>query len=69
VFVNAHGCSVITRERLPEETLVMMKLVSNDSSKRGRVEVWSQAAPSAAHVSLAPCRFCADNFPGLVTVW
>ena len=28
-FVNAHGCAIIVRERLPDETPVMLKLLSN----------------------------------------
>jgi hypothetical protein len=36
-FVNAHGCAIIVRERLPDETPVMFKLVSNGALKKGRV--------------------------------
>ena len=36
-FVNAHGCAIIVRERLPDETPVMLKLVSNGALKKGRV--------------------------------
>jgi len=37
VFVNAHGCAVIVRERIEDETLVMLTLVSTGASKKGRV--------------------------------
>ena len=37
VFVNAHGCAVIVRERLNGETPLMMTLVSTGASKKGRV--------------------------------
>ena len=37
MFVNAHGCGVIVRERPNDETPVMMKLVSNGVSRKGRV--------------------------------
>ena len=37
VFVNAHGCAIIVRERLADETPVMLKLVSNGALKKGRV--------------------------------
>ena len=36
-FVNAHGCAIIVRERLPDETPVMLRLVSNGALKKGRV--------------------------------
>ena len=36
-FVNAHGCAIIVRERLPDETPVMLKLVSNGALRKGRV--------------------------------
>ena len=36
-FVNAHGCAIIVRERLPDETPAMFKLVSNGALKMGRV--------------------------------
>jgi hypothetical protein len=36
-FVSAHGCAVVVRERLRDDTLVTMKLVSNGASKTGRV--------------------------------
>ena len=36
-FVNANGCAIIVRERLPDETPVMLKLVSNGAFKKGRV--------------------------------
>ena len=36
-FVNAHGCAIIVQERLADETPVMLKLVSNGASKKGRV--------------------------------
>jgi hypothetical protein len=36
-FVNAHGCAIIVRERLPDETPVMLKLVANGALKKGRV--------------------------------
>jgi hypothetical protein len=35
-FVNAHGCAIIVRERLADETPVMLKLVSNGANKQGR---------------------------------
>jgi hypothetical protein len=37
VFVNAHGCAIIVPERLPDETPVMLKLVSNGALKKGCV--------------------------------
>ena len=37
VFVNAHGCATIVRERLADETPVMLKLVSNGALKKGCV--------------------------------
>jgi hypothetical protein len=37
VVVNAHGCGVIIREQLFKDTLVIVKLVSNGRSKKGRV--------------------------------
>ena len=37
VFVSAHGCAVVVRERLKDDTPVTMKLVSNGASKTGRV--------------------------------
>jgi hypothetical protein len=37
VFVNAHGCAIIVRERLPDETPVMLKLLSNGALKKGCV--------------------------------
>jgi len=37
VVVNADGCAVIVREQLEKDTLVMVKLVSNGRSKKGRV--------------------------------
>ena len=37
VVVNAHGCGVIVPELLENETRVLVKLVSNGSSKEGRV--------------------------------
>jgi hypothetical protein len=37
VVVNAHGCGVIVREQLGKDTPVMVKLVSNGRSKKGRV--------------------------------
>jgi len=37
VFVNAHGCAVIVRERIEDETPVMLTLVSTGASKKGRV--------------------------------
>jgi hypothetical protein len=37
VVVNAHGCGVIIREQLEKDTPVMVKLVSNGRSKKGRV--------------------------------
>jgi hypothetical protein len=37
VMVNAHGCGVIFPERLKDETPLMVKLVSNGVSKKGRV--------------------------------
>ena len=37
VVVNAHGCAVIVSEQLKKEMLVMVKLVSNGRSKKGRV--------------------------------
>jgi hypothetical protein len=36
-FVNAHGCAIVGAERLPDETPVMLKLVSNGALKKGRV--------------------------------
>jgi hypothetical protein len=36
-FVNAHGCAIVVGERLPDETPVMLKLVSNGALKKGRV--------------------------------
>jgi hypothetical protein len=35
--VNAHGCGVIATERLKDGTPVMMKLIANGASKKGRV--------------------------------
>jgi hypothetical protein len=37
VFVNAHGCAVIVPEPIKSGTPVLLKLVSNGSSKEGRV--------------------------------
>ena len=37
VVVNAQGCGVILREQLEKDTLVMVELVSNGRSKKGRV--------------------------------
>jgi hypothetical protein len=37
VVINAHGCDVIIREQLFKDTLVIVKLVSNGRSKKGRV--------------------------------
>ena len=37
VVMNAHGYGVIIREQLFKDTLVIVKLVSNGRSKRGRV--------------------------------
>src|SRR5260370_25200432 len=37
VVINAHGCGVIIREQLFKDTLVIVKLVSNGRSKKGRV--------------------------------
>ena len=37
MVVNAHGCGVIVPELLKNETRVLVKLVSNGSSKEGRV--------------------------------
>ena len=37
LFVSAHGCAIVVRERLRDDTPVMMKLVSNGASKTGRV--------------------------------
>jgi hypothetical protein len=37
VFVNAHGCAVIVRERIADETPVMLTLVSTGASKKSRV--------------------------------
>jgi hypothetical protein len=37
VVINAQGCGVIVRERLKDETPVMMKLVSNGALKKGRI--------------------------------
>jgi hypothetical protein len=37
VVVNADGCGVIVREQLEKDTLVMVELVSNGRSKKGRV--------------------------------
>jgi len=35
--VNAHGCGVILAERLEKETPVVVELVSNRRSKKGRI--------------------------------
>jgi len=35
--VNAHGCGVILPERLEKETPVLVKLISNGRSKKGRI--------------------------------
>jgi hypothetical protein len=37
VVVSADGCAVIVREQLEKDTLVMVELVSNGRSKKGRV--------------------------------
>jgi hypothetical protein len=37
VVINAHGCGVIIREQLFKDTMVIVKLVSNGRSKKGRV--------------------------------
>ena len=37
VVVNAHGGGVIVRKELKKNTMVMVELVSNGRSKRGRV--------------------------------
>ena len=37
MVVNADGCAVIVREPLEKDTLVIVKLVSNGRSKKGRV--------------------------------
>ncbi len=37
VVVNAQGCGVILPEKLEKDTLVIVKLVSNGRSKKGRV--------------------------------
>ena len=37
MVINADGCAVIVREQLKKDTLVMVKLVSNGRSKKGRV--------------------------------
>ncbi len=37
IVVNAHGCGVIVRELLEKETPVMVELVSNGRSKKGRI--------------------------------
>lgn len=37
MVVNAHGCGVIVRERLKDQTPVMMELVSNGARQKGRV--------------------------------
>ena len=37
MVVSAHGCGVIVREQLEKDTPVMLKLVSNGRSKKGRV--------------------------------
>jgi hypothetical protein len=34
---NAHGFGFVTRERLPDETPVLVKLVSNGANKKRRV--------------------------------
>ena len=36
-MVSLHGCGVIVPERLKNETPVMVKLVSNGASKKGRI--------------------------------
>jgi hypothetical protein len=36
-FVNAHGCAIIVREWLPDETPVMLRLVSNGALEKGHV--------------------------------
>jgi hypothetical protein len=36
-MVSPHGCGVIVPERLKNETPVMVKLVSNGASKKGRI--------------------------------
>jgi hypothetical protein len=35
--VNAHGCGVILPERLEKETPVVVELISNGRSKKGRI--------------------------------
>jgi hypothetical protein len=35
--VNAHGFGFVARERLPDETPVLVKLVSNGANQKGRV--------------------------------
>jgi len=37
VVVNAHGCGVIVHVRLKNETPVIVKLISNGRSKKGRI--------------------------------
>jgi hypothetical protein len=37
VVINAHGCGVIIREQLFKDTVLIVKLVSNGRSKKGRV--------------------------------
>lgn len=40
MVVNAHGCGVIVAELLENGTRVMVKLISNGSSKEGHVVLW-----------------------------
>jgi hypothetical protein len=46
-FVNVHGCAIVVRERLPDKTPVVLKLVSNGALKKGRVAL-AIAIPESA---------------------
>ena len=60
VVVNADGCGVIVRERLKDATPVLMNLVSNGASKKGRVVL---AIPIESDSWLLGVEFdCPGNF-------
>ena len=46
-FVNAHGCAIVVRERLADETPVILKLISNGALEKGRVAL-AIALPESA---------------------
>ncbi len=64
MVVNAHGCAVIVSEQLKKEMLVMVKLVSNGRSKKGRVVLGIPLNENASYRQLQECSVASHNHCG-----